>query len=63
MNRTQTPFGTDLEAAPTETVAGPHAPTAAEVGAHFAAEIADEADAALRAAARLGPRRVLELLT
>jgi len=41
----------------------PNAPTAAEVGAHFAAEIADNADGALQAAARLGPRRVLALLT
>ncbi len=36
--------------------------TAAEVGAHFAAEIANGADEALRVAARLGPKRVLSLL-
>lgn len=37
-------------------------PTAAEVGAHFATEITDEAEMSLQAAARLGPKRVLALL-
>jgi hypothetical protein len=41
---------------------GPNTPTAAQVGAHFAAAIAGDADGALRAGARLGPRRVLTLL-
>lgn len=40
----------------------PNGPTVAEVGAHFAAAIVDNAAEALRAAARLGPKRVLSLL-
>ncbi len=50
------------EAPQTERLVYSDTPSAAQVGAHFAAEIADDAEAALHAAARLGPKRVLALL-
>ena len=40
----------------------PNGPTAAEVGAHFATQISENAVEALGVAARLGPKRVLALL-
>jgi hypothetical protein len=42
--------------------ADPNGLTATEVGAYFGAQIKSDAEEALRAAARLGPKRVLALL-
>ncbi len=47
---------------PAQGPSGPNGPTVAEIGAHFAAEIAENAAKALCAAAWLGPKRVLALL-
>lgn len=53
------------EQEPPETTApaDPKATMSAQVGAYFAAEINHAPDMALRAAGRLGPKRVLSLLT
>ena len=40
----------------------PNAPSFSEIGRYFSGEITHDVSAALRSAARLGPRRVLALL-